>query len=82
MTIDASLSSSVSPPTYHRLRVYRRLNSKLSELLSTTVAGEPTADDEEGRHSNEKQEALVKEQEEEGRWLLRPGRYGRHDQGR
>lgn len=58
------------------------VNSKLSELLSTTVAGKPAADDEEGGHPNEKQEALVEKQEEEGRRLLRPRwRHGRHDQG-
>lgn len=81
MTIDTSLSSLVSSRRIIA-RTYRRINSKLSELLITTVAGEPAADDEEGGHSNEKQEALVKEQEKEGRWLLRPGCYGRHDQGR
>lgn len=58
------------------------INCKLSELLSTTVAGEPAADDEEGGHSDEKQEALVEKQEEEGRRLPRPRwRHGRHDQG-
>lgn len=50
------------------------VNSKLSELLSTTVAGEPAADDEEGGHPDEKQEALVEKQEEEGRRLPRPRR--------
>lgn len=60
----------------------RSVNSKLSELLSTTVAGEPAADDEEGGYPDEKQEALVEKQEEEDRRLPRPRwRHGRHDQG-
>lgn len=53
---------------------FRINSSKLTELLSTTVPGEPAIDDEEGGHPDEKQEALVEEQEEEGRWLLRPWR--------
>lgn len=63
-------------------RFLRSINSKLSELLTSTVAGEPAADDEEGGHPDEKQEALVEKQEEEGRRLPRPRwRHGRHDQG-
>lgn len=61
---------------------FRINNSKLTGLLSTTVPGEPAIDDEEGGHPDEKQEALVKEQEEEGRRLSGPRRcHGRHDQG-
>lgn len=81
MTIGTSLNPSVSIRR-NIARTYRRINSKLSELLITTVAGEPATNDEEGGHSNEEQEALIKEQEKEGWWLPRPGCYGRHDQGR
>lgn len=65
------------------LKLIIRIKSlSFSVLLSMTVAGEPTADDEEGGHSDEEQEALVKEQEEKSWRLPRPRRcHGRHDQG-
>lgn len=49
-----------------------RINLLFSDLLSMTVTGEPTVDDEEGGYPDEEQEALVEEQEEESRRLPGP----------